>query len=166
MSEKNDAARSQSDQGCEFSAGQNYPQNPSANSLATHTTVPVIDFDKLLSRGIDEEIIKEIVPLFIANSKHLMEKLVVAVNADDLNKIISYAHTIKGSAANIAAEKISQAALELERAVAQKDLTSAQGLLELIISELERLESFISNPNWFETAGSQHNRNEPMNHLN
>ena len=159
VSEKIDDARSQVDELCEPCVDGSFLQNQPAGSSITNDNRAVIDFCELISRGIDEEIIEEIVPLFISDNKAVLEKLVAAVEAGNASEVRSYAHAIKGSAANVGAKRISEAALRLERKVSEKDLSKGRELLEGINSEFERLESLISKPNWGEKANSQNNRN-------
>jgi signal transduction histidine kinase/DNA-binding response OmpR family regulator/HPt (histidine-containing phosphotransfer) domain-containing protein/PAS domain-containing protein len=112
----------------------------------------VIDFRDLAARGMDEEMISEIVPLFISDGKEQLENLTAAVENNSPKEIRSYAHAIKGASANIGARKISEAAFKLEKTASKKNMSKAKKLLELIKTEYQRLETFISKPDWINVS--------------
>ena len=71
--------------------------------------------DKLFERfGEDEELIEIVLTSFFKEAPELMEKIGNAVNQMDVEQVRSNAHALKGSAANINADLLSQAALEME----------------------------------------------------
>jgi HPt (histidine-containing phosphotransfer) domain-containing protein len=61
-----------------------------------------------------------------------------AVAASDSRRVATLAHSLKGSAGNVAATEISQVAGELERAARGQSLGSADATLERMNSEIER----------------------------
>jgi len=77
------------------------------------------------------------------------------VQAHDPANAKLYAHSIKGSAANLGAERLSKAALELERLAGQGDLSEADACLRRIQKEFDRFEAFVSQNDWIEKAKQQ-----------
>jgi CheY-like chemotaxis protein/nitrogen-specific signal transduction histidine kinase len=70
---------------------------------------------KLLERfGQDEELIEIVLDSFLSEALQLLEKLENAINKNDFEEIRSNAHALKGSAANVNADLLKLAALELE----------------------------------------------------
>ena len=120
----------------------------------------VIDWQELVSRGMDEEILKEVIPIFIADKKERLNKLTEAIEAGDAQEVKLYAHALEGGAGNLGAKKLSEAASELEHKALQDDLSNAGELLERIKTEFQRFESFVSQPDWIEIAKSQSDNKE------
>ncbi len=115
----------------------------------------VIDWDGLINRGFDEELIKEIMPVCIEDNRERIKELASAVETSDVGQLELYAHAIKGSTANTGATKVSQIAHQLERMASKQDLSEARELLKNIKTEFEKLESFVSNPDWMQIAKEQ-----------
>ena len=53
------------------------------------------------------------------------------------------------------AKKLSEIAYHLEQMASQEDLSRAEELLQGIKTEFGRFESFVSKPDWIETAKQQ-----------
>ncbi|MBN2136435.1 MAG: Hpt domain-containing protein [Sedimentisphaerales bacterium] len=115
----------------------------------------VIDWDQLIGRIVDEDIAVEIIPVCVADNRERLVTLTSAVQAGNAEDVKLYAHSIKGSAANIGARQLSEAAAELEHMAYRGDLSRAEELLEQIKAESAKLESFVSNPDWVEKAKAQ-----------
>ena len=64
--------------------------------------------------GQDKELIKIVLDSFLSEAPPLLEKLENAINKNDIEEIRSSAHALKGSAANVNADLLKLAALELE----------------------------------------------------
>ena len=64
--------------------------------------------------GQDEELIEIVLDSFLSEAPQLLEKLENAINKNDIEEIRSNAHALKGSAANVNADLLKLAALELE----------------------------------------------------
>jgi signal transduction histidine kinase/CheY-like chemotaxis protein/PAS domain-containing protein/HPt (histidine-containing phosphotransfer) domain-containing protein len=149
MDKKINEAKDQIDELCELCTNENSNINNTVPFSSDNIT-DILDFKDLADRGMDEEIIKEIVPLFISDNKQQLEDLAFAVKKKNSKKVRSLAHAIKGASANIGAGKISEAALKMEKIDLNKDLPRAKMLLELICTECKRFESFISNQDWID----------------
>ena len=112
----------------------------------------IINWPELVSRGMEEDILEEVVPVFLADRKERINKLTEAVEAGDAKEVKLCAHTIKGGAGNVGAKKLSEAASKLEQLASQGDLSNAVELLEQIKTEFQRFETFVSHPNWIQMA--------------
>ena len=115
----------------------------------------VIDWNELVRRGMDENIIEEVTPTFLEGKQERLDKMTKAVEAGNAKDIELCAHALKGGAANIGAKRLSTAAAELELMASQEDLSKSQELLERIKKEFQKFESFVSEPNWIEKAKTQ-----------
>lgn len=112
----------------------------------------VIDWAGLIGRVVDEDIAREVVPLCVEDNRERIEALAAAVQAGNAEDVKSCAHAIKGSAGNVGAVPLSQVARRLEETAARDDLSEAEELCRQIETEFARFESFVSKPDWIETA--------------
>ena len=79
--------------------------------------LPVLDRRVLKETfGDDEELIDELLILFIDSSPGVMSSLVVAFESGDIDEVARHAHTLKGSAGNIGARLLQDSMARLERA--------------------------------------------------
>lgn len=115
----------------------------------------VIDFEQLISRVVDEDLIGEIMPVCVDDNRQRLEMLAEAVGKNDGESIKSCAHSIKGSAANLGAMRLSEPACRLEQLASEGDLSKARELLEEIRTEFDKLETFVGRPDWMQTAKEQ-----------
>ncbi|MBN1392760.1 MAG: PAS domain S-box protein [Sedimentisphaerales bacterium] len=115
----------------------------------------VMDWAKITAGGLDEEIIKEIMPTYLQESKKHLADLTSAVGASNAKEVKLHAHAVKGAGRNLGITKLSEAAGQLETMAAHEDLSQAEELLKKVTNEFEKLEKFVSSPNWIETAKSQ-----------
>jgi signal transduction histidine kinase/HPt (histidine-containing phosphotransfer) domain-containing protein len=115
----------------------------------------VINWQQILSRGFDEQLMQEIVPTYLDDNNEQLQKLSMAVETSNIPDIKLYAHAIKGAAANIGAIRLSEIAQRLEYKTVEKDLSDAKELLQSLMLEFDMLEVFVSNPNWIEIAKQQ-----------
>ncbi len=110
-------------------------------SLSSQETLRIIDFmapQKIIPGG--KAAIKKLAEVFVFEARQLLSELRVAVAAHDPMKIRRAAHTLKGSAALFAAERVRQIAFELESLGRLKELEFAeQRLAELEVAVAEML---------------------------
>jgi len=116
---------------------------------------PIIAWGQLISRIGDEDLVRELMPICVADNKSRLESLSEAVAAKDVAQVKLCAHSIKGSAANLGAEPLSEAARHLERMAAADDLFQAEARLQTIRMEFDRFDAFVSDPDWIEIAKRQ-----------
>jgi two-component system sensor histidine kinase/response regulator len=112
----------------------------------------IINWTKVVANGIDEQMIKELMPTYLASNKEHLQKLISAVKAANATDIVSHAHAIKGAGRNLGVTQLSRVTLQLETMARQGDLSKAEDLLKSIIFEFDRLEKFVSQPDWVEIA--------------
>jgi HPt (histidine-containing phosphotransfer) domain-containing protein len=130
-------------------AGRDEPQQPACDAEC------VVNFEQLIGRVVDEDLVEEIMPVCVEDNRKRVEMLARAVDNNDVAGIRNYAHSIKGSAANMGAIRLSEPAGKLERMSADGDISQAPELLSRIKIEFEKLDAFIACPNWMEVAKNQ-----------
>ncbi|MGA2093531.1 MAG: Hpt domain-containing protein [Sedimentisphaerales bacterium] len=91
-------------------------------------------------------------PTYLASNKEHLQKLISAVKEANTTDIVSHAHAIKGAGRNLGVVPLSKAAMQLEMMARQGDLSKAEELLKSVIFEFDRLEKFVSQPDWVEIA--------------
>jgi HPt (histidine-containing phosphotransfer) domain-containing protein len=87
----------------------------------------------------DRDLLSEIVQLFVSECPRTSDDLRQALEAQDAHVLERVAHTLKGSAANISATGLCQAALSLEMQARSGDLRDAPRQVDTIEEELDRL---------------------------
>jgi CheY-like chemotaxis protein/HPt (histidine-containing phosphotransfer) domain-containing protein len=115
------------------------PNIPS-HAPAEKSPAEILDEALLVSRveG-DPELLTDIVGLFLDEYPRLVDEIRMALDKRDAKTVQRGAHSLKGSASNLAARMASEAALKLERLAQAGDLVHADRLLHELESELERL---------------------------
>jgi HPt (histidine-containing phosphotransfer) domain-containing protein len=125
------------------SAGSNRPapvagDSSAASSLAGVADAP-IDVSALLDRCVgDKTFVAKILDKFAQRVATDVDALRAAVEASDLAAVTRGAHTIKGSAANVSAIKLSAACDLLEKDARAGELATAPERLATIGRELDR----------------------------
>ena len=88
----------------------------------------VLDYDALrASASADEQLMREMMTLFIVGCPRLMERIGDAIAAGDAIKLHAAADALRGSATTIAAVRVADAARVLERLRGQRDLRAPPG---------------------------------------
>ena len=93
----------------------------------------------------DEEFCREIIAMFLIDVPEQLQKLRRALDENQVSEIILRAHTLKGSAANVAAENMRQAAYALEMAGRSGDLKQAGELYIALEKEFKHLKAVLEN---------------------
>ena len=115
----------------------------------------VIDWQDLVDRLVDEQIIYEIIPYFFVDNRHRMEMLKDAVEQNNRSEVRMQSHTLKGSAANISARRLSKTAHQLEVAAMDGNTDVYKTLFENVQAEFKKLDKLLARPDWAETAKKQ-----------
>jgi two-component system sensor histidine kinase/response regulator len=103
------------------------------------------DLSKILERlGGDEDLLREVLQLFLETAEENMVSLKDGINSGDTGQIQTAAHAIKGAAANIIANGVKEAADEIEHLVKENKLDRAGVQAESLEAELARLVEAIS----------------------
>jgi transposase-like protein len=72
------------------------------------------------------------------------------------------AHKLRGLARHVSARKLSDMLNHFERIGREEELEGAEALFAYIRKEFEKLKSFLSQPDWMETAEQQTDEKEKM----
>jgi CheY-like chemotaxis protein/HPt (histidine-containing phosphotransfer) domain-containing protein len=110
-------------------------------------TAKVFDRSALLERvGGDNEICAEILKTFLADVPERIQEMEDALVRGDNETLGRGAHTIKGSAGNVGAPVLQEAAGRLEAAVAAGELGSSREKLDAIVAEFGRFKRVVGGP--------------------
>jgi CheY-like chemotaxis protein/HPt (histidine-containing phosphotransfer) domain-containing protein len=102
-----------------------------------------LDYAQSVELAGDEEFWKELFAIFTTETERRIAELSTAVEERDVERIVREAHTIKGSAAEICAEPLREAALALELAGKAGEDEKLVGLLRQVAGEYERLHAYV-----------------------
>jgi len=97
--------------------------------------VPAVDRDALLARlGGDEELLRDVVRLFLTDCPQRLAAITTAVERRDAERLRAEAHALKGAASNMSAADVVEAARTLERMGADGTLEGAAAALRQLSS--------------------------------
>ena len=91
----------------------------------------------------DAELVREVVDEFLSDIPRQIEKLKGALAAGDHRAAERQAHSIKGAAANVAAEALRAVASAMEEAGKAGNMATVQAMVPQIESEFGRLREMI-----------------------
>ncbi len=132
------------------------PPGPCRLHTATATNdsdlCDVVDWDLLIDRLGDEEIVREIMPTYIKDTKNHFEKLCQAVAAADCAGMASHAHALKGVGRNLSVQSLADLAFKMERAGRGHDAEAGTLLLGSLTVEIEKVLKALSHYDWTGTA--------------
>ena len=119
------------------------------NQYSVEEQLQQLDEALALSRvGGDEELLREVVELFLEDYPHILEKIRSAVTAGDATALEHSAHSLKGSVSTFGAQRSYEAAFELEKQGrsgnlinSAADLSKLEAALATLRPELEALHS-------------------------
>lgn len=119
-----------------------------ASSALTLVT-DVIDWQHLeglreLQQEGEEDILGELIDLFVADAPERLSALAAAVEGGDANGVRSEAHALKGSCANLGAIQMAQACAEIEARARDNDIREAPRLLSELNTEFDRARAALS----------------------
>ena len=106
-------------------------EGPQAAVAPEVTERPIVAWHQLITRIGDEALVRELMPVCVQDNRSRLESLCEVIEAKDAANVKLYAHAIKGSAANLGAEQLSEAARRLEHTAAAGDLSQAPALLQI-----------------------------------
>jgi CheY-like chemotaxis protein/HPt (histidine-containing phosphotransfer) domain-containing protein len=114
-----------------------------------------VDFATIKKIYDDEDVLKEVVKVFLEEAPQTIELLAKAIEAKDSKNVKVYAHKLKGLARHVAARKLSDMLYHLETKGREGFLEGSEALFADIQEEFDKLKSFLSQPNWTESAEQQ-----------
>ena len=89
----------------------------------------------------DSDLLRDIVGIFLTRCPNQMEKIRQAVSARDAKPLERAAHALKGSAANLLARGVVEAAAKLEEIARAEALDGAAVALQSLEAEVLKLQS-------------------------
>lgn len=93
----------------------------------------VIDETDLLQRCMnDPEFVRQMLGIFREHAPRTLRQLHDAVDAGDWPTAARHAHTLKGSAGNVAAQSLREAALKTEKTISAGNYAEVPALLEAV----------------------------------
>jgi len=123
-----------------------------ASQVVDASLTAVVDWDQLIERLGDEDIIREIMPSYIKDTKAHFKGLSRAVETADCPSIASHAHALKGVGRNLSVDRLSDTAFQMECAGRDNDSDRATLLLDRLESEIEQVLLAVSQCNWLNSA--------------
>jgi len=132
----------------ETSSADNTPAEPADEQ---YDEVPV-DFEVIQNIYDDEEVLKETVNVFLEEAPKTIELLAEAIVAKDSRNVKMYTHKLRGLARHVAATKLTDMLYPLETKAGEGEMEGTETLFANIRTEFDKLESFLSQPNWSELA--------------
>ena len=107
----------------------------------TMTQIPV-NIDEALSRTGDREFLKELLEMFLEDAQDQLANLREAVASADAPGVVAASHSIKGAAANLAAEQVFACAKEIEAASRAGQAAELADQVETLVARVDELASF------------------------
>jgi Amt family ammonium transporter len=121
---------------------------PSHGRRQMQSAEPHIDSQSLLDRCMGNvELMSQLLAAFEPEIGRDVQRLDDAIQAGDIPRIANVAHTLKGSAANLSAARLSAWASEIEQAARRKDEHNYGELLNELRAEFERCLAFLPELN-------------------
>jgi CheY-like chemotaxis protein len=122
-----------------------YSAEAGPGQAGARTPDPVFDVVAVLdSLDGDSELLREIAVIFLAQSPKHMEKIREAVSRADAKALESAAHALKGTAANLLAEGVVQAASKMEEIARAGSVAGAKEAFATLEVELGKLQVALS----------------------
>jgi HPt (histidine-containing phosphotransfer) domain-containing protein len=104
------------------------------------TEMPLVSYDDLLHRvGGSEDLLVDVIQLFLEDGPQLLGKIREGLGAGDSRATRAAAHALKGSAANFGAAPVVDVARAIEMAASAGCLDAAADAVPALESGLERL---------------------------
>ncbi|MCU0229872.1 MAG: Hpt domain-containing protein [Acidobacteria bacterium] len=103
---------------------------------------PVDVADGLSRAGDDRAFYRELLDLFLEDTRQRLGQLEMAVSAGDLEQVADVAHSIKGAAASLAAERARALAWSIESRGRAGDGAGLAALTRDLAAEIERVAAF------------------------
>jgi HPt (histidine-containing phosphotransfer) domain-containing protein len=96
--------------------------------------------------GGDEELLRDLRHIFLEESPKLMRTLQLAVATGDADGVMRAAHSLKGEASYLGADRTSHAARQLEEMGRSQDLSRANDVLAVLEREVASLHLDLKDP--------------------
>ncbi|AQQ08338.1 Hpt domain protein [Sedimentisphaera cyanobacteriorum] len=113
-----------------------------------YTESSLVSLDSLSEFCASPEVVEELVDVFVEDGKYCLDKIEEGLAGKDCGQVCLYAHRIKGSARYIAADKLAQAALNLENASKQTPCTDLSGFFNELKKAFSNVVDYFDNSDW------------------
>jgi HPt (histidine-containing phosphotransfer) domain-containing protein len=91
----------------------------------------------------DESLMATLLQVFVQQADEDLAEIQRATAAGDVQKVLKATHRLKGSAANLALERVRQAALAMETHVREQGLAGAESLVDTLRTDVAALEAAV-----------------------
>lgn len=140
-----------------FFSGEKSTGEPKYESANVQGREAIISWSVIMEACGTEDMVEEIVGMFLKDAPRCMELAGEAVESKNLKDLKLYAHRLKGSAGYVGAVQLSEVCRRLECAADEKDIEAAALLFSDVKEAFEKVMSFLSRDNWIELAKQQGN---------
>jgi len=127
--------------------GTDSAPTPSGNSSAADLK-DIVNWDQLIDRLGDEEIVRAVMPTYIEDTKKHFEELSEAVKMGDCAAIASEAHALKGAGRNLSLDHLADLAGQMEHAGRENDAETCTLLYSSLSTEIEKVLSVLAACDW------------------
>ncbi|MFH1132555.1 MAG: response regulator [Pseudomonadota bacterium] len=111
--------------------------------------VPVFDANEMLERyDGDAGLLKEVMDLFAMNTPTRIQEIDEALSTGDKTVLMRHAHSLKGAASVVGAERLKESAFEMELAAKDGDLKKIVALLASVRTEFHKLQKVLEKFEW------------------
>ena len=93
----------------------------------------------------DQELINDLLNSFMADTFTWRAKLAQALQEGNAAEAERLAHSIKGAAANLGANRLSRAAYRLERVIQEEGVSAVESAMNRLVTELETLQAHLAD---------------------
>jgi signal transduction histidine kinase/sensor domain CHASE-containing protein/DNA-binding response OmpR family regulator len=116
--------------------------NDTSSEPPSATAATTFDRQSALERlDGDENLLRELVTLFLKDAPQHLTEVETALRAGDLERVARVAHTMKGAIGNFGTTDAYDAVVRLEGACLDKDAAAADGAMRTLVAQLARLET-------------------------
>ncbi len=113
----------------------------------------IIDWDNLIERIGDEEILRAVMPDYVQNIEEHYAQLSQAVENGNCLDMASHAHALKGVGRNLSITRLSEIAGRMEHLARQNDIKAATQLFGDVQTETERALAALARSDWIKSSG-------------
>ena len=122
------------------------PKQEQSTPESPEQTEEPVDLSTLLdSVGDDEEVIAQLVDIFLENSRQRVTMLQKAIDSGDTAEIGSQTHAFKGASGSIGAMPLFELCRELEMLLKDGKMMELARCYQMVSAEFERVEEFFKN---------------------
>ncbi len=126
-----------------------------SSSSEQESDARVINWQSLIDRLRDEELIMDVLPVYLKDNEEHFRELTAAFQSQDLAAVASRAHAICGAGRNLGALALTDIAHQMEIAGRKNEIEETKRLFPSFKREIEKVFSFMSQPDWMDIAKQQ-----------